>query len=682
MRASARPTTVQDASLGAWPALPLGDLRFLRVLCVPKAPQPSTRAILSGLHGLGQPVAFLLAQEEGEVRVYLGFAGEAEVLRHLLLAHIPGAEVVEEPVPLVHHLPWAAVLFGFPSPRSELTTFVRGLFSPGKGLRWAYGVWAKPLEPGVIAPALQALAEDLRRHKNAFLRRGSVEEDNNPLGAEQMRPLTLALRKHRLALALGGWETMVAFFAADPTILETGCGLLTSAFNGSVSLPQPVHVLRCGRHIQGKPPTIILPGPDLARFVALPTEEMPGYRVRQVMRFGVALPHGRGGLSLGLVLDGSRPTGQNLHLPVEDLAKHAFVTGVTGSGKTETCLGLLDQLWRYHRVPFLVIEPAKQEYRVLRQFPGHQELKVFTLGTGQEELRLNPFEVEPGVHVQTHLDLLKNLFHATFAGFYAPMPYLLEQALYGVYVERGWDLVSGRSSQPPPHCFPTLTDLCRKVEEVVDAAGYDLEVTQNVLTALRVRLNSLRLGAKGRLLDTQVSTPMEELLSQPVILELAPIGDPETVAFLMGLLWLRLYEHHFARGPRALAHVTLVEEAHRLLARTQEFSHHPEVSNIRAQALESFGHMLAELRAFGEGLIVVDQSPTKLHPDVLKNTNLKVVHRLLVKEDREAIAGCTNMSAAQARALAVLRTGQAVVFTEGLESPVLLQIPAFRVKGG
>ena len=676
------PMPVQlHSPLAGWPSLPLTDLRFIRILCAPKTPKPSTKTLLSGLHRLGHPVAFLVAQAEAEVRVYLSFAGEGEVLRRLLLAQLPGAEVEEEPIPPVPHLPWAAVLFGFPSPRSELTPLLHGLFSPGDGLRWAYVVWAQPLEPNAVARTLQVLADDLRRHKNAFLRRGSVEEDNNPLGAEQLRVLALALRKHRLALTLGGWETTVAFFAADPTTLETGCGLLTAAFNRSASLPQPVHVLPCAHQAQGKPPTTLLPGPDLARFMDLPAEEMPGYQVREVVRFAVALPKVKEGLSLGLVLDRSRPTGQEFRLFPEDLAKHAFATGVTGSGKTETCLGLLNQLWLHYRIPFLVIEPAKQEYRVLRQFPGHKDLRVLTLGTGQEELRLNPFEVEPGIHVQTHLDLLKNLFHATFAGFYAPMPYLLEEALYKVYMERGWDLVTGRSSQPPPHCFPTLSDLCRKVEEVVERAGYDPEVTQNVLSALRVRLNSLRLGAKGRLLDTQASTPLAELLSQPVVLELAPIGDPETVAFIIGLLWLRLYEHHFARGPKALAHVTLVEEAHRLLARTQEF-HHPEASNIRAQAVESFSHMLAELRAFGEGLIIVDQSPTKLHPDVLKNTNLKLVHRLLVKEDREAIAGCTNMSATQVRALAVLRTGQAAVFTEGLESPVLLQILAFRKKQG
>jgi hypothetical protein len=258
------------------------------------------------------------------------------------------------------------------------------------------------------------------------------------------------------------------------------------------------------------------------------------------------------------------------------------------------------------------------------------------------------------------------------------MPYLLEEALYEIYRERGWDLSSGACSLGRSSRFPTLSDLCAKVEEVVERAGYDPEVTQNVQTALRVRLNSLKMGAKGRMLDSQDSMPMEELLEGPAVLELAAIGDPEVVAFLMGLLWLRLYEHRFAQGPSPLRHITLLEEAHRLLARQIQPSGHPEVSNVRAQAVEVFCNMLAELRAFGEGLIIVDQSPTKLHPDILKNTNLKVVHRLVAKEDREAIGGCTNMSEAQMRALATLTTGQAACYTEGMKEPFLVQVPPFR----
>lgn len=653
--------------------------RWLRLCTVPKflaSPRRPLEDLLMALHAAGRPVALVVAQEAGEVGVYLGTPGEPILLQEALIGHVPGVQLEETSVLDLEGLSWIAALTGFPAADSDLTRLVRGLFHPQGGRRWAYMVWAVPAAEQTVTEGLRALAEDIRRLKNAYLRRGSVEETNNPEVEVHLRRLMQAWKKQQEASLTGGWETTVALAAADTSTRDLGAAFLAAAFAGPSS--HPIRIVRSNGHPLGSLPITLLPTPDLAKFLDLPREETPGYRIREVVRGSVAIPKVLQGLRLGSVLDRGRPTAQPFSFPPEDLTKHVFVTGVTGSGKTETCFVLLHQLWQEHHIPFLVIEPAKREYHSLREFPSFRDLTVFRLGTGEEGLRLNPLEVPAGIHVQTHLDLLRTLFHATFAGFYAPMPYLLEEALYRVYMERGWDLVTGKATSPAPACFPTLTDLCRKVDEVVLEAGYDSEVTQNVLTALRVRLNSLRLGAKGRLLDVPLSTPFAEILERPVVLELAALGDPETAAFLMGLLWLRLYEHRMTQGPRPLQHVTLIEEAHRLLAHTIQHAVHPELSNIRAQALETFSHMLAELRAFGEGLIVVDQSPTKLHPDVLKNTNLKVVHRLVAKEDREAIAGCTNMTPAQARALATLSVGEAFAYAEGLDKPVHIRLPLLR----
>lgn len=699
------------------PTLPLLGQGFVRILGIPRLRANSqknfslqshkeslrqlTEDLLTGLYAIRRPFAFLILRGELEMGVHWALAGEAAgpQLERLLRGSLPGIQLANiEAAALserLRHLPYGALMTGIPSPKEgeQLERLIRGLTAGGilaKQPQWAYLVLAKPVDPSLIALTFETLAEEARRVKNTYLRKTSVEEDNHPLAKYYLELLEAALGKYKVAHIGGAWEVRAALLTAHAETLERGMALLVAIFSGEKSLPRPIRISRCSITPNDSPlfPATVLNTTDLALLVQLPQEEMPGYQVFPDARFAVALPkrrenspNKRNPLAVGKVLDRYEPTGQWLELEVEDLVKHAFITGTTGSGKTESCLFLLDQLWREHRVPFLVIEPAKCEYRALRGCEGYECLKLFTLGDEREApFRINPFEVPEGIHVQTHIDLLRSLFNASFAGLYAPMPYLLEEALYGIYLERGWDLATseccGRAAASKR--FPTLSDLCTKVEEVVERAGYDPEVTQNVQTALRVRLNSLRIGAKGRMVDTQDSIPLQELLEGPAVLELAALGDPEVVAFMMGLLWLRLYEHRFAQGPSALKHITLLEEAHRMLARQIQFSGHPEVSNVRAQAVEVFCNMLAELRAFGEGFIIVDQSPTKLHPDVLKNTNLKLVHRLVAEEDRKAIGGCTNMSKEQMRALATLETGQAACYAEGLKEPFLVQLPPFR----
>jgi len=680
----------------ARPALNELGTRFLRISALPqfsskRTPEQDTsekkdvgmQDFLTGLYLQQQALVYIILSHENKVKVLFGLPhGMLSQLADMLRGAHPGIlleEMASEPVALeLQSLPFCAAVRGTPSPKKEngIDRLLHGL----SGNRWAYAVIAHPLDNKMISDTVEKFAAELRRVKNAFLRSYTAEQDNNPLAQYYLDLLKAAFEQYKVGHVQGCWESETFFFTDSKTILASGMALLGSIFCGDQSLPSPLRVYPCvDDNCTPLCPTI-LNTPQLSNLVQLPSTEMPGYQVTPSISFASALPERRSDkpLVVGNVVQAGRTTGEWWELGLEDLTKHALVTGVTGSGKTETCHFILDQLWRDYRIPYLVIEPAKKEYPGLRHTPGHEMLTVFSPdGSAGTALRLNPFEIGDGTPVQRHIDSLRCLFNASFAGLYPPMPYLLEEALYRVYQEKGWDITTGQNTVNAS--FPTLNDFYAEVENIALNSGYDRETTQNISTSLRVRLNSWRIGIKGLMLNTAESTPFDLLLTKPSVIELSDIADVEVVSFVMGLVLIRLYEHVARKkSGTKLNHVVLVEEAHRLLARGLDNSGNIELSNIRGQAVETFCNMLAEVRAYGQGLIIVDQSPTKLHPDAIKGTNLKIIHRLVAEDDRGAIGGSTNMSEEQQKFLAVLNTGEAIVYAEGFHQPYLVRVPEFR----
>jgi len=508
----------------------------------------------------------------------------------------------------------------------------------------------------------------------------TCEHGNHPLAEHYIKLLEAAFNHYHTGSINGCWESRTFLFTGTHEMLARGSALLVSAIGGDESLPCPVRAYHClpstDRTVHG----VVLNSRQMSHLVRFPRHEAPGFQLRPVAQFAAAMLPGNvhcKSIAVGRVVHMERLTGDWLEVGLDSLAKHALITGVTGSGKTQTCQFILDQVWREHGVPYLVIEPAKREYRALQHARDHGNLKVFTPGNEAENpLRLNPFEVPSGIHVQTHIDHLRSLFSATFAGLYPPMPYIMEEAFYRLYSKAGWNMVTGKRSGDGEQ--PTLTDYCMEVDDIVLTSGYDTETTQNIATALRIRLNSLRVGTKGLMLNTARSVTEAEMFGCPAVLELSSIGDAEVVAFIMGLVMIRLHEHICNNEPTgSLKHITVIEEAHRLLPAGMRDSGNVDVSSIRVQAVESMCNMLAEVRAYGEGIVIVDQSPVKLHPDATKGTGLKIAHRLVAEDDRRAIAGSTGMNWLQAGHLAILETGQAAAFTEGIHQPYLVSVPQF-----
>lgn len=383
---------------------------------------------------------------------------------------------------------------------------------------------------------------------------------------------------------------------------------------------------------------------------------------------------------LGLQDDGA-PFPVHLH----DLTKHVLVAGTTGSGKTTTCLHLLHELARYD-VPFLVIEPTNAEHNdyrsLLRLDALRQRLQVFTLGDEETlPFRLNPFEVQAGITITEHISSLLTAFKAAIP-MWEPLPRLFLKALNRTYYRAGWTAFQKPVAGAPARLFPTIWDFYRQLSQVVEhEIEHAGEVRSNIIGASKLRVEALMEGSCGRILSARRSIPIASWLERPTIMELRHVGDDEDKALMIAFVLMMVNEYleksrSRIAGRNELRHVLLIEEAHRLLSNISDETS-TERANTKGQAAQAFAHALAETRKHGEGIIIAEQLPTKLVPDVIGNTGLKIMHRLTSSQDREVMGRAMRFDEFQEEFVAGLRTGQAAVYGLGAEEPTLVQAPNF-----
>ncbi len=675
--------------------------------------RPPTTELITGMYGYRIPLAFWVRGTAEGAHVHLGTwsardvppsvqARRLDVIESVLRGLYPVVEL-EPAAAESRSWPLGGLALGIPAPlgpaeadgAAPLDRIVRSL----TGAEWAALVLAYPVSEEATSGMRDAVINEMRAAESA----AKNELAPSPLTEQYVELLRLTLTATGEGLATGAWRTAV-YLVGD----EHGYPRLASAWrsvmSGERSLPEPVRVFDRSEvdelvqawalPDQGGPPApgfyrrpfewqTLLSTSQLAACLHLPELEAPGFTVNVVPRFDVVAKRSGGdgtGLPLGQVLQHGQPTAGTYGVTLRSLTRHAFVGGLTGSGKTNTLMSILLEATA-QGIPFMVLEPAKTEYRALIDHPTlGRRIRVFTAGKANVgPFVLNPFEVPPGVTVGEHLNLLRAVFTASF-GMWTPLPQILERCLHDVYVDRGWDLRTNenpRLSRPDetPSAFPTLSELIAKTAEVIPALGYDDKVTGDLRASLVTRLESLRQGAKGAMLDVSRSLPPEELFDQPAVVELEALGDAGDRAFFMGLLLIRLAEHRRWQGQQPdLVHLLVIEEAHRLLANVATGASE-ESANPRGEAVETFSNLLSEIRAYGQGVIIADQVPVRLAPDVLKNTNLKIAHRIVSADDRAALAGAMAMDDRQAKALASLDVGEAAIFSGGDDAPLLVRIP-------
>ena len=517
------------------------------------------------------------------------------------------------------------------------------------------------------------------------------------------------------AANVGQWETAITFVSRTATGREILAGSLRAEFaKPSVDmLPLRVRFESVGpdrplllpatdelSSVFSKSLASYLTSEELASISMPPVEQLPGYDVRSPPQLGLAFPDTKptdDTHSIGCVCEnGESLAGTNVTVASDDLAGHLFVCGITGSGKTTTVKEVLASC----DVPFLVVESAKREYRQLLGAEKFRDtLQVYTVGDDSlAPISLNPFFVLPGISLFTHIDFLKAIFNASFS-LYGPMPYILEQCIQSIYEKiPGWNKRTGLNDElcsldgiPDPEKyyrsqrhFPTISDLKKEIVNHVDASKYKGEISDNIQAALITRLESLCVGAKGKLFDSREPMDIGKLLETPTVLELEALSDDDDKAFFVGMMLAFISEYRQCnnlsvdpfghKSDKSLVHLLVVEEAHRLLKNVAQERQTEQLGNPRGKALEFFSNVLSEMRSMGQGVVVSEQIPTKLLPDVIKNTNTKIVHRLVSADDQKLVANSLGLQPGDARYLNSLETGHALYFMGGMAQPVEIKV--------
>ena len=426
-------------------------------------------------------------------------------------------------------------------------------------------------------------------------------------------------------------------------------------------------------------PCSLVSGNELAIHMGLPRKSVSGLPVIEHADFGKEIVYYSRDNSpktifLGKIFNMGSESENSVKLDRNSLTMHTFITGSTGSGKSNTIYEILEKLHRID-IPFLVIEPAKGEYKNI--FGNRSDVTV--LGTNPDYtdlLKINPFKFPEKVHIHEHVDRLIEIFNVCWP-MYAAMPAILKDAVLQAYQVCGWDLAT--SSNPYSNeMFPTFADLQEEILNVIENSAYSQELKSNYIGSLATRIKSLTNGLNGQIFSAN-ETDNKILFDRNVIVDLSRVGSLETKSLIMGILIMRLNEHRisFSESMNSpLKHITVLEEAHHILKRTAT-EQNLESSNVTGKSVELIANSIAEMRTYGEGFIIADQSPNAVDMSAIRNTNTKIVMRLPDEADRRLAGKASALKDEQLDEITKLPKGVAVVYQSDWLEPILCKINKF-----
>ena len=453
----------------------------------------------------------------------------------------------------------------------------------------------------------------------------------------------------------------------------------------SISILQhPVFALKATSEDWAMYPSVVtattaLSGKELAYSLNFPRKSVSGFPVLECAPFGrniISYQELKHNLCLGNIYHMHRTeTGSEVLLDKDSLISHVFIAGSIGAGKSNTVSVMLDRMTENSDIKFLVIEPAKGEYKNI--FGGRKDVAVY--GTNPkltDLLRINPFSFPSEISVSEHIDRLIEIFNVCWP-MYSAMPAILKEAIIAAYEKVGWN-INTSTNLYYNILFPDLSNLLEQVKIIVKNNEYSSAFKGDYIDILLSHIRSLTNGMNGQIF-TSDSIDDYELFDKNVIVDLSRMGSSETRSFIMGILVMKLQEYRLANktpDKKIPEHITVLEDAHNLLRRTSSL-HDSESSSLLGKSVEALTNSISELRAFGEGFIIVDQAPELLDTAIIRNTNTKIIHRLPELSDRELVGKAIGLNSSQINELSKLDLGVAAIYQNDWIEPILCQIDKF-----
>lgn len=530
---------------------------------------------------------------------------------------------------------------------------------------------------------------------------------------ELMNKAEQQLRRIDFSHSYGMWDFCAYFFSEDIAVTAQAANVYKSLMMGQESSIERAHIntwnlsqqkeiekiLNNVKYLvhpvaeipaydqyeaQKVTPTNMLSGKELPIVLGFPRKSVPGIAVVEMAEFGRAVVFENINRVKRLMEFGNiyhMGVKEELRVPmdVDLLSSHCFITGSSGSGKSYATYQLLDQLLKKN-IHILVIEPAKGEYKQV--FGGLKGVRIFTTDPNvYKMLRINPFQFPDNLHVLTHIEKLIQIFNASWA-LYAAMPAILKEAVVKAYVKCGWDVMNSVWIEGiSDHKYPVFKDILEILPVIINSSDYSADSKGDYKGALLTRVQSMTSGITGLIFDRSEGISDSMMFDSNTVVDLSDIGSEETIALLMGVLIMRLGEYRQAvrksgnGGGRdqQLQHVTVLEEAHNLLKRTSK-DQSQEGANIVGKSVEMISNSIKEMRTYGEGFIIIDQSPMAVDTSAIENTSTKIIMNTPARDACEELSSALSLNEDQSRELSRLGTGIAAVFQKGWLTPVLMKI--------
>lgn len=527
----------------------------------------------------------------------------------------------------------------------------------------------------------------------------------NKIVSNLLNRIDVQLERIKEFETFGMWECAAYFISEEPPVAEIAAATYKSVIQGKNSgvevssintwnennAKEIIKYINNFEHPSFKynndvfvKATSLISSKELGIQMGLPKKSVVGFPVVEHSSFGQEIityneseNNNTDSIKIGKVFNMGKTTKKVMKLDKESLAMHTFITGSTGSGKSNTIYEILDQL-DIVGIKFMIIEPAKGEYKNV--FGNKNNVTV--LGTNpnySELLRINPFKFPKSVHVLEHVDRLIEIFNVCWP-MYAAMPAVLKDAVLSAYEDCGWDLVES-VNRISDELFPTFADLEKELWTVIENSAYSEELKGNYIGSLVTRIKSLTNGLNGQIF-TSDEIDNKLLFDENVIIDLSRIGSLETKSLIMGILVMRLNEYRMSEATEMnskLKHVTVLEEAHNILKRVST-EQNSESSNVSGKSVEMLSNAIAEMRTYGEGFIIADQSPNAVDVSAIRNTNTKIIMRLPDEVDRRLVGKAAALKDEQLDEIAKLPKGVAVVYQNDWIEPVLCKVNKFEGK--